>query len=665
MTATSIKTAAWRLRSKVFSPSADPRTYCWLGLGFALLYWISRISTEHLERLWINSDSLYPVNLIVDVFRDGYPLRGWRFSAAGFWFPEVLLAGIGFLVTRNVVIATLLAGALQFVLLIGAFQLCWRVLKPRNYLLLEVATLASAVAITLLVALHQGELYVRYCAFFVLSLHVGNLLMIMYAFDFALLFAMEGRRFGVPYVLVCFLGGLSNLLFIVHFAAPITFALIVSATAAALSWKQVRTAILFAWTPSLLGAVSAKLLFNVSPLGQASVGFGHVKIATEVFYNGAKTYLLNGDFSHIVACAWIVLSLVVAGQCFYRRSCLRIGIFLLFAAGASVLSAAAVMLTGISSLVLLKDYYWTMHYLNPMFLIPLFAWPVFLEWCRAGVRSLSWLSAALCLSVPLWLLARTPRMHADLWAYRPPLVQYLDALSHHVDLKYGYAGYWQARLITLLSSRGLRAYQVTPDLRPLLWENNVAWYEQSIENRGKPPLISFVVLKDPAASIPKATAVETFGEPARETSFEGIPILIYPHGVPLNPTVSIDCDQPLPSFEQLITSTKKHLDLRPAQTIEVSVTVKNTSSSNWSSTGRAPVALSYRWFAGGVMLPMDGVRTLLPKPLRPGATLDVNMKIEAPVEGHDLILRVSLVQEGVAWFMSKGGKSLDLPVTLR
>src|SRR5262249_38551293 len=258
------------------------------------------------------------------------------------------------------------------------------------------------------------------------------------------------------------------------------------------------------------------------------------------------------------------------------------------------------------SLVVFKDYFWTMHYLHPMFLFPLFAWPVFLSWKRAlrsADRIAIWVTTSVCLIVPLFILARAPRPQVDLRAYRPPLVRDLDAIANDFNLKYGYAGYWQARLITLLSTKGLRAYQVLSNLTPFEWENNVEWYQKSVEDRAKPPLITFVVLKDPAWSIPKENVLAILGQPAREVSVDASPILIY--GGVRGP-LSYATNQPLRLFQQEITSPQTRLEIRAKEIIQLPVRVRNPSAETWSSIGRAPVTLSYKWFEGPRILPIEG-----------------------------------------------------------
>jgi hypothetical protein len=103
----------------------------------------------------------------------------------------------------------------------------------------------------------------------------------------------------------------------------------------------------------------------------------------------------------------------------------------------------------------------------------------------------------------------------------------MDELAVQQPLRYGYGGYWQARLITLFSQRGLRAYAVDGSLNPLLWVNNRQWYSESLEDRKRPPAIDFVVLDDPGWKISREAAVRALGEPVREVRFEDTRVLIY------------------------------------------------------------------------------------------------------------------------------------------
>jgi hypothetical protein len=83
-----------------------------------------------------------------------------------------------------------------------------------------------------------------------------------------------------------------------------------------------------------------------------------------------------------------------------------------------------------------------------------------------------------------------------------------------------------------------------------------------------------------------------------------------------------------------------------------------------ASAGRYPITLSYKWFESGKMLPIEGERTLLLRPLEPNEQETISAKVTAPQSGSDLSVRFSLVQEGVVWFLSKGGRTIDIPARI-
>jgi len=124
-------------------------------------------------------------------------------------------------------------------------------------------------------------------------------------------------------------------------------------------------------------------------------------------------------------------------------------------------------------------------------------------------------------------------------------------------------------------------------------------------------------------------------------------------------------EQALTAFRQQITSSVHNLSASPRETLMIPVTVKNTGTQRVSSAGRFPITFSYKWFDGGKMLPIEGERTLLPRPLNPGDETSFTAKVVAPPGGQDLTLKLTLVQEGVAWFMISGATPLEIRVKMR
>lgn len=128
---------------------------------------------------------------------------------------------------------------------------------------------------------------------------------------------------------------------------------------------------------------------------------------------------------------------------------------------------------------------------------------------------------------------------------------------------------------------------------------------------------------------------------------------------------TVEVNIPLTAFSEDIESVVKSLELKPAETTLVPITLRNTGPTLWSTAGRAPITISYKWFDHGKIMQIEGERTSLPVPLKPGDSVSVRVKVVAPASTGDLVLKISLVQEGVAWFMTAGGKALELPVAVR
>ena len=86
-----------------------------------------------------------------------------------------------------------------------------------------------------------------------------------------------------------------------------------------------------------------------------------------------------------------------------------------------------------------------------------------------------------------------------------------------------------------------------------------------------------------------------------------------------------------------------------------------------SSDGRNAVRLAYRWKdpTGKKVLRDYDNRTDLPKPLPAGESLSLTVDVKTPAEKGRALLQVDLVQEGVAWFESKGAAPLVVTVEVQ
>ena len=82
----------------------------------------------------------------------------------------------------------------------------------------------------------------------------------------------------------------------------------------------------------------------------------------------------------------------------------------------------------------------------------------------------------------------------------------------------------------------------------------------------------------------------------------------------------------------------------------VAVTLTNTGTDPWKSTGPGLVNLSYHWYdASGATVVWDGARTPLGADVAPSQQRQVQLTVTAPATPAAYLLRIALVQEGVGW----------------
>ena len=122
--------------------------------------------------------------------------------------------------------------------------------------------------------------------------------------------------------------------------------------------------------------------------------------------------------------------------------------------------------------------------------------------------------------------------------------------------------------------------------------------------------------------------------------------------------------QAFSSYNQLIQSPATNLLFQQMRNFDVPVRIENPGTDTWVSAGSAPVNVSYKWFLEGKMLPIEGERTVLPKPIGPKMSAELPVHVVAPSQPGKYELRVTLVQEGVTWFMTKSNTYLAIPVAV-
>jgi SAM-dependent methyltransferase len=96
----------------------------------------------------------------------------------------------------------------------------------------------------------------------------------------------------------------------------------------------------------------------------------------------------------------------------------------------------------------------------------------------------------------------------------------------------------------------------------------------------------------------------------------------------------------------------------------IDVTVNNRSWRTWSSSPPAGrVFASYHWLTNRrTTVIRDGLRSSLPRPILPGASCRVALRVRTPPQPGEYLLAFDLVEEGVSWFSEAGTPPLRAPV---
>jgi hypothetical protein len=105
--------------------------------------------------------------------------------------------------------------------------------------------------------------------------------------------------------------------------------------------------------------------------------------------------------------------------------------------------------------------------------------------------------------------------------------------------------------------------------------------------------------------------------------------------------------------------------MKAGEQVALRVKVKNFSGGSWPAekSGKNQVTLGNKWLneSGGILVEDDG-RTALPNDLPPGAEIELNLKVRAPLRSGDYILFLDLVQEQVSWFYEQGSTPFEAPI---
>ena len=107
-------------------------------------------------------------------------------------------------------------------------------------------------------------------------------------------------------------------------------------------------------------------------------------------------------------------------------------------------------------------------------------------------------------------------------------------------------------------------------------------------------------------------------------------------------------------------------DVRAGAAASARVTIENAGAAVWQSRGSVGIQLASHWLDGhGNPIVWDGPRASLPRPVQPGETAELELKLRGPMPPGRYRLAIDLVDEGRFWFAELGNPRLEADVDVR
>ncbi len=491
----------------------------------SLLFMLATIAFIDITRIFplINSDSLFFQVLYRDLFVESNPLHGWDLNTTFNLLPNALLYLIAFIISKNPFINTLIHGMLQYALFFAALYWFYRTVRPLVPLKWHVPGLLL-INLFFLDAIMEDSYYLF--TQFIHPYHFGAfiLFIVLAAFSFKDLKNPTTQK-AIFIVLIGAIGVFSNRMLIVMFMVPWTGAMLV-----ALLKKRI-TVPLFIRTAALtIGSAMLGMLLFILVKNLGIITFSSTKIFTwsnvipslnALFdtYSNLLTQSIPMTFVVVFSFAYFIFNLIWCIRDFVGsenktvepRNGYNLNHWMIVSLGFMILVffAPAIngMFFGIAS-VRYNFFVLILPLINAGVLAHRFWGP---KKHAEGVSLVVSVVALLVFAVFLTVFGlRAPlkeRFTQKIDLY-PKGAKLLDELSEQYDLKNGISFYWEAKISTLYSKKGIQLRQVHAGLTMYPMAAARSWYFAQNKDAER-PVFNFILFDK---SMSMESIKDIFGE---------------------------------------------------------------------------------------------------------------------------------------------------------
>ncbi|PBQ31618.1 hypothetical protein CNR22_07500 [Sphingobacteriaceae bacterium] len=438
--------------------------------------------------MYFCSDTLYLPSIYRDLFIDHSDISDWHFNPAPNYFPDM---GVYFLlnfISQNFIIASFLFSFAQCLflsfILVKLFRLIFPLASPFYTLFIY-----TFLCLFLLEFFFFSKNFINVFFLLVNAYHTGAFLMTLLCAFFTFKYINGKNGLWLLLLLVTgFLSVISDRLFLVFFSAPMIASCLLLIKR--LNWKPTTLLTVAIITFSWLGLKVFKQIdsFPYPMLDETKpADFSIISMQAEIYFDQISTYLLRFGFMALTMYLFIV-SLFLMAYVFLKSIRHENDKLISFYSLFSLIFSVCVILTPlVSGRYTGGD---CLRYNVYPFYLGILNLAVFIMFLSRGKQANKVLSFSLVgLNLIFFMLALTqisPKGINEFFNYYPKKAQQMDALAEKEHLHQGVANYWDAKVMTMFSKKGVIVRAVFDNISVHKHVANENWY---FENR-----FNFVVI---------------------------------------------------------------------------------------------------------------------------------------------------------------------------
>jgi hypothetical protein len=443
-------------------------------------------------RLFFNSDSLYLPSIYKDIFVDRSGLQGWNFSPAPGFFPDLVLYSVLMLLVNDFIVASFLYAIIQFLCILLIILWLFRTILPGQSLFY--ASIVNLVMILFfLAALYSHGFNFTYYLL-TNAYHLGTFVMALICITLAINYLQEagwGRGFAL---MVCaILSIISDRLFIVMFSIPVSALFIYlfkSNTRRRIAWLLLMDGISLIIGLYLLHLIKEGSFIRIgSP--HRIFDFGNMSGSLDVLFAQLWDYMNDADIKSLILAFSVLSYLGLSGVFFSRfRREESPEPFTMYSLIALVFIPAVLFAPVVNGNYTGFD---TIRYIFSSFILSMINIGIVLvHLLQKRTIAPRWMNRVVGLmSIFMVALVIIKQSHKGLDAYLnyyPGQVAAIDSVAGIEGLEKGVGGYWNAKLTSMFSKKGIRVYAVFDAIIPYHSATNENWFYR------EDALFNFIIL---------------------------------------------------------------------------------------------------------------------------------------------------------------------------